>query len=83
MPRAAEAVCWNREDGQAYRALVALPAPGGHRAGAGARRRPGARVTSWEHLPGEQPNMTTDEWHDATRCSARTRSCSRPWPRAG
>jgi primary-amine oxidase len=51
--RAAIAVCWNRADGQAYRAVVALPE------GAG----PGS-VRSWEHLPGQQPNMTVDEWHE-------------------
>jgi primary-amine oxidase len=55
VPREAEAVCWNREDGQAYRARVALPD-----AGAPA----GGRVTSWEHLAGQQPNMTADEWHE-------------------
>jgi primary-amine oxidase len=61
VPRAAVAVCWNREDGQAYRARVSLPGAGApQEAGAG----PDARVTSWEHLPGEQPNMTTDEWHE-------------------
>jgi primary-amine oxidase len=70
VPRAAEAVCWNREDGQAYRAQVALPgsgaaAPGtGAPAPDGAPAAPGARVTAWEHLPGQQPNMTTDEWHE-------------------
>jgi primary-amine oxidase len=48
MPREAVAVCWNREDGQAYRARVSLP----------------DAMTSWEHLPGEQPNMTVDEWHE-------------------
>jgi primary-amine oxidase len=47
--RDAAAVCWNREDGMAYRALVSLD---------------GAEVTAWEHLPGEQPNMTVDEWHE-------------------
>jgi primary-amine oxidase len=47
--REAAAVCWNREDGQAYRAVVALP---------------DAAVTAWEHLPGVQPNMTLDEWHE-------------------
>ena len=53
--RAAVAVCWNRTDGQAYRATVALSG------------RPGtedAAVTSWQHLPGQQPNMTADEWHE-------------------
>jgi primary-amine oxidase len=43
------AVCWDRTDGQAYRAVVSLT---------------GDAVTSWEHLPGQQPNMTVDEWHE-------------------
>jgi primary-amine oxidase len=47
--RAAIVVGWDRADGQAYRALVALT---------------GDEVTSWEHLPGQQPNMTVDEWHE-------------------
>jgi primary-amine oxidase len=42
-------VCWDRSDGQAYRAAVSLA---------------GDAVTSWEHLPGQQPNMTIDEWHE-------------------
>ena len=47
--REARAVCWNRESGAAYRALVSLDGP---------------QVTAWEHLPGVQPNMTVDEWHE-------------------
>ncbi len=47
--REALAVCWNRADGRAYRAVVSLT---------------GDQVTSWEHLPGQQPNMTADEWHE-------------------
>jgi primary-amine oxidase len=47
--REALVVCWNRDDGQAYRAAVSLT---------------GDEVTSWEHLPGQQPNMTVDEWHE-------------------
>jgi primary-amine oxidase len=47
--RAAVVVCWNRADGQAYRAVVSLA---------------GDEVTAWEHLPGQQPNMTVDEWHE-------------------
>ncbi len=47
--RAAVVVCWNRDDGQAYRAVVSLA---------------GDAVTAWEHLPGQQPNMTLDEWHE-------------------
>jgi primary-amine oxidase len=48
--REARAVCWNTGDGQAYRAVVSLA---------------GTAVTAWEHLPGQQPNMTVDEWHEA------------------
>jgi primary-amine oxidase len=47
--REALVVCWDRADGQAYRATVSLT---------------GDKVTSWEHLPGQQPNMTVDEWHE-------------------
>ena len=47
--RAAEAICWNREDGRAYKALVSLTED---------------RVERWEHRPGEQPNMTVDEFHE-------------------
>jgi primary-amine oxidase len=47
--REALAVCWDRADGQAYRAVVSLTA---------------AAVTAWEHLPGQYPNMTVDEWHE-------------------
>jgi primary-amine oxidase len=48
-PREALVVCWDRADGQAYRAVVSLT---------------GDSVTGWEHLPGQQPNMTVDEWHE-------------------
>ena len=47
--REALAVCWNRGDGQAYRAVVSLA---------------GDAVSAWEHLPGQHPNMTLDEWHE-------------------
>ena len=47
--REAIVVCWDRTDGQAYRATVSLT---------------GDNVTTWEHLPGQQPNMTVDEWHE-------------------
>jgi primary-amine oxidase len=50
--REALVVCWNRADGRAYRAVVSLASGG---------------VTSWEHLPGQQPNMTADEWHECDR----------------
>ena len=42
-------VGWDRADGQAYRATVSLT---------------GDEVTTWQHLPGQQPNMTVDEWHE-------------------
>ena len=47
--REAFATCWNRDDGQAYRAVVSLA---------------DGTVTAWEHLPGQHPNMTLDEWHE-------------------
>jgi primary-amine oxidase len=47
--REAIVVCWDRADGQAYRAVVSLT---------------GDEVTQWEHLPGQHPNMTVDEWHE-------------------
>ncbi len=53
-PREALAVCWNTEDGQAYRAVISLDAA----------PPSGGAVTGWEHLPGQQPNMTVDEWHE-------------------
>lgn len=47
--RSATAVVWNRSDGAAYRALVSLTDD---------------TVVSWEHVEGEHPNMTVDEWHE-------------------
>ncbi len=47
--RAALVICWNRDDGRAYRAVVSLT---------------DAAVTAWEELPGQQPNFTLDEWHE-------------------
>ena len=47
--RTAQVVCWNTADGQAYRALVTLP---------------GGGISHWQQLPGVQPNMTVDEWHE-------------------
>ena len=49
-------VCWNREDGQAYKSVVSLTE---------------GRVISWEHRPGEQPNITADEFHE---CDAALRT---------
>jgi len=47
--REALAVCWDTGDGQAYRAVVSLADDA---------------VVAWEHLPGQQPNLTVDEWHE-------------------
>jgi primary-amine oxidase len=47
--REARVVCWNREDGKAYKALVSLTADA---------------VVSWAHQPDGQPNMTGDEVHE-------------------
>ena len=47
--REAVVVCWDRADGRAYRAVVSLT---------------GDAVTTWQHLPGQHPNMTVDEWHE-------------------
>jgi primary-amine oxidase len=47
--RTAHVICWNTADGQAYRALVTLP---------------DGEISHWQHLPGVQPNMTVDEWHE-------------------
>ena len=47
--RQALVVCWNRERGEAYKAVVSLTDD---------------RVVAWEHRPGEQPNVTVDEYHE-------------------
>jgi primary-amine oxidase len=64
--REAQAVCWNREDGRAYRALVSpTQAVAEHVAPGRANLSViGGSVTAWDELPGVQPNMTLDEWHE-------------------
>ena len=52
----AEVVCWNRDDGAAFKGTVSLDS---------------GRVVSWQALPGEQPPMTPDEFHE---CDAVLRS---------
>ena len=47
--REAIVVCWNRDGGAAYRAVVSLSED---------------RTLSWEDLLGIQPNLTPDEWHE-------------------
>lgn len=49
LPREAIVVCLNRDDGQAYKAVVSLSDD---------------CVVSWEHRLGEQPNITADEFHE-------------------
>src|SRR3954463_7345674 len=49
LTRQSFAVLWNREDNQAYEAVVDLTADA---------------TVSWTHLPGATPNFTIDEWHD-------------------
>jgi len=66
--REALAVCWNRADGEAYRATVSLT---------------GNEVTHWEHLPGQHPNMTVDEWHECDEMLRATRTWPARWRGAG
>ncbi|WP_047866713.1 primary-amine oxidase [Rubrobacter aplysinae] len=47
--REAVAIFWNPADGQTYKAVVSLTE---------------AHVSSWEHRPGEQPNVTVDEYQE-------------------
>ena len=46
LPREAILSCWNRDDGQTYKAVVSIDDD---------------RVVSWEHRPGEQANFTETE----------------------
>ncbi len=48
--REARVVCWSRTEQVTYQALVSLT---------------GDTVLSWTDVPGQQPNMTVDEWHEA------------------
>ena len=48
-PRRAVAIGWDRAGGDACKAIVSLDEE---------------RVVSWEERPGEQANMTVDEWHE-------------------
>ena len=45
--RRAVVICWNRDDGQVYKATVSLTADA---------------VEAWDHQPDGQPNMTVDEF---------------------
>jgi primary-amine oxidase len=55
-PREALVTCWNREDGQTYKARVSLSDDG---------------VLTWEHRAGEQANFTEDEFHECNQALAR------------
>ena len=48
--RLARVVCWSRLAGTAYKAIVSITDDS---------------VVSWDAVPGEQPNITVDEWHEA------------------
>jgi primary-amine oxidase len=50
--REARVVCWNRDDGKAYKAVVSLTDD---------------RVASWVHEPDGQPNMTVDEFYECSQ----------------
>ncbi|AHY45614.1 Cu2+-containing amine oxidase [Rubrobacter radiotolerans] len=50
VPREANLVVWDRRSGEAYKAVVSLTA---------------GSVEGWEPRPGEQPNITVDEFHEA------------------
>jgi primary-amine oxidase len=60
--RSATVICWNTADGHAYKAVVSLADAG---------------VTHWEHLPGRQPAMTVDEWHECDEMLRRTPQLAR------
>jgi primary-amine oxidase len=48
--REARVTCWSRDEGTPHKAVVSLTDDA---------------VLSWEAVPGEQANMTLDEWHEA------------------
>jgi primary-amine oxidase len=54
--REARVVCWNRDDGKAYKARVSLTDD---------------RVAEWRHEPDGQPNMTIDEFQESDQALRR------------
>ncbi|MGY1592497.1 primary-amine oxidase [Geodermatophilus sp. SYSU D00965] len=48
--REARVTCWSRDEGTPHKAVVSLTDDA---------------VLSWEAVPGQQANMTLDEWHEA------------------
>jgi primary-amine oxidase len=55
-PREALVTCWNREDGQTYKARVSLSDD---------------CVLTWDHRAGEQANFTEDEFYECNQALAR------------
>jgi primary-amine oxidase len=55
-PREALVTCWNRDDGQTYKARVSLSDD---------------CVLTWEHRAGEQANFTEDEFYECNQALAR------------
>ncbi len=53
--REALVTCWNRHDGQTYKARVSLT---------------DGAVASWDHRPGEQANFTEDEFYECNQALA-------------
>ena len=53
--REALVTCWNRADGQTYKAIVSLDED---------------RVAAWDHRPGEQANFTEDEFYECNQALA-------------
>ena len=58
-PREADVVCWNRDDGAAFKGTVSLDS---------------SRVVSWVALAGRHPPMTPDEFHECD-AALRTHPC--------
>jgi primary-amine oxidase len=55
-PREARVVCWSRDDGRTFAALVSIAQD---------------RVLEWRHEPDGQPNMTGDEVHECDEAMRR------------
>ncbi len=61
VPREGRAVCWSTADGLAHQATVRFGPDGAD----------GDHLTAWKDLPGVQPNMTVDEWHECDELARR------------
>jgi primary-amine oxidase len=56
VPREARVVCWNRDDGRPYKALVSLTED---------------QVVTWRYEPDGQPNVTVDEYYECDQVMRR------------